>query len=219
MRWRHLPVPRGCRWRWTCRCGWAVSGARAGFEAYLTTEGIDAVLDATHPFAAAMSHRTAAVCAERGLPYAQVLRPAWEAQAGDRWQDFASEEDVATAVAPGAVVFLATGRQHLERFHGLRGRTVYARQIDAAPDPFPFDKGRWIIGRPPFSVSDEVALFAMLGVDWLIVKNAGGDASRSKLDAARQLGLRVGMIARPAQPDALRVASVAEALDWVRGLG
>jgi len=36
--------------------------------------------------------------------------------------------------------------------------------------------------------------------------------------AARALGVRVAMIVRPPQPDALKVASVAEALAWVDGL-
>jgi len=64
-------------------------------------------------------------------------------------------------------------------------------------------------------VDEEVALFTMLGVDVLVVKNAGGDMSRSKLDAARAMGMPVVMIKRPARPIGPIVASVAEALDWV----
>ena len=47
-------------------------------------------------------------------------------------------------------------------------------------------------------MADEEALFRRLNVDVLVVKNAGGAASRTKLDAARALGLKVLMIARPA---------------------
>ncbi|MEQ9676314.1 MAG: precorrin-6A/cobalt-precorrin-6A reductase, partial [Roseovarius indicus] len=84
--------------------------------------------------------------------------------------------------------------------------------------PFPFVNGRFLVGRPPFSVEEEKNLFQELGVDWLVVKNAGGAAAMSKLVAARELGLDVAMIVRPPQPDALKVASVAEALAWVEGL-
>jgi precorrin-6A/cobalt-precorrin-6A reductase len=46
-------------------------------------------------------------------------------------------------------------------------------------------------------MADEEALFRRLSVDVLVVKNAGGAASRTKLDAARALRLKVLMIERP----------------------
>ena len=118
---------------------------------------------------------------------------------------------------PGATVFLATGRQTLERFANLDARLI-CRRIDALRGPFPLPNGEWMVGRPPFAVEDEVALFRRLGVDWLIVKNAGGEASRSKLDAARILRIPVGMLARPPQPDCARVETVEQAMAWIRSL-
>ncbi|WP_412508357.1 cobalt-precorrin-6A reductase [Roseovarius sp. SYSU LYC5161] len=191
-------------------------GGDAGFRAYLHRVGIASVLDATHPFAHRVSARTARVCAELGLPYCQLLRPAWQPGPGDRWTDLPREEAAARHVPRGATVFLATGRQTLPRFANLEGRRVLCRHIDPPDAPFPFPGGEFLIGRPPFSVADERALFARLGVDWLIVKNAGGAAPRAKLAAARELGIRVGMIARPPQPDSPRVATVEAALDWAR---
>jgi precorrin-6A/cobalt-precorrin-6A reductase len=64
----------------------------------------------------------------------------------------------------------------------------------------------------------EAALFRKLGIDWLVTKNAGGQASRAKLDAARHLGLPVAMIARPPQPDCETVSSVDAALNWIKAL-
>ncbi|WP_425050171.1 cobalt-precorrin-6A reductase [Psychromarinibacter sp. S121] len=193
-------------------------GGRERFVDYLTGEGIGAVLDATHPFAIDMTRRTAGVCAEMGLPYAQVLRPGWEPGPGDRWTFVDREEEVAGLVPEGATVFLGTGTKELDRFANLQGREVICRRIETPGAPFPFPGGRFLQGRPPFSVAEEKALFAELGVDWLVVKNSGGDASRSKLDAARVMGLPVALINRPAQPDAIRFETEAEALDWIRGL-
>lgn len=191
-------------------------GGDAGFRRYLRAEGIGAVLDATHPFAARISHRTAAICADTAVPYLQVLREEWRPSAGDKWIFIDRESDLARHVAPGSTVFLATGLQNLSDFANLRRARVHARRIEAPAEPFPFPGGEFLHGRPPFSVADEVTLFAWLGVDWLVVKNSGGIASRAKLDAARELGIRVALINRPAQPDAPRVASVPEALDWAR---
>ncbi len=194
-------------------------GGDAGFERYLDREGIAAVLDATHPFSAGISHRSARICAAHGLPYAQILRPSWCPGPGDDWMFAEDEAAVAAAVPEGARVFLATGRQRIDAYGAMPGRTVLVRQIDRAPDaPPPFEDGHWIVGSPPFTVADEVALFSGLGIDWLVVRNAGGSSSRSKLDAARKLGIRVAMIRRPLQPEAVRLDSVAAALGWVRRL-
>jgi len=193
-------------------------GSAEGFANYLSENAISAVVDATHPFSYRISHRSAQVCAAQSVPYLQVLRPEWRSQTGDRWTLIDAEEDAARIIGSRATVFLATGRQTLERFSNLQGRRVICRQIDPPSKPFPFEGGEYLIGRPPFSVLDETMLFKQLDVDWLIVKNAGGDASRTKLDAARALKLRVAMINRPEQPDAQRVQTPQEALAWINDL-
>ena len=193
-------------------------GGDTGFRAYLAERGVSAVLDATHPFAARISDRSARICAELGLPYALVQRPPWVPQAGDLWQMIEREEEAARHIAPGSTVFLATGRQTLERFANLGTCELICRQIDPPDRAFPFENGRFLVGTPPFSVAQERELFAELKVDWLVVKNAGGAASATKLTAARELGLRVAMIERPALPDAPVMQSADAALDWVAAL-
>lgn len=193
-------------------------GGEAGFAGYLEAEGVTAVLDATHPFAHRISHRTARLCKARGLPYAQALRPEWVSGVGDRWTMLAREEEAAEHIAPGSVVFLATGRQTLERFANLEGCWLICRQLDPPDAPFPLPNGEYLVGQTPFSVAEEEALFRARKVDWLVLRNAGGEAPRSKLIAARNLGLPVAMIARPAQPEAVPLETVQAALDWVERL-
>lgn len=189
-------------------------GGGDAFLRLLREEGITKVLDATHPFAHRISARSARLCAEVGVPYCQMIRPPWTAGPGDNWREIEAEEEAAGIIPERAVVFLATGRQGLERFVGLAGREVICRQIEAAPGAFPFVGGRFLIGRPPFPVEDEIALFRELGVDWLVVKNAGGDASATKLVAARDLGIPVLMLARPPAPDAPHVTTEEDAVAW-----
>ncbi len=193
-------------------------GGEAGFRAYLAEAGITAVLDATHPFASVITERTARVCANISLPYLHLLRPGWLPEPGDNWTEIAHEAEAAPLIRIGLTVFLATGSQTLPRFANLEGRRVLCRQIDPPRAPFPFEGGEFIISRPPFSVEREAQLFAALGVDWLIVKNAGGAESRTKLTAARNLGIPVLLLRRPPMPDAPRVSTVQQALDWVRAL-
>jgi precorrin-6A/cobalt-precorrin-6A reductase len=190
-------------------------GGQDGFRLYLQTANIDAVVDATHPFAARMSQTAATICKALNIPHVQMLRPEWQPEPGDSWTEVASEAEVAALVPRGATVFLATGRQTLKCYGNMTGRRLICRQIDPPDHPFPFPGGEFLVGRPPFSVQDEVNLFQNLGVDWLVVKNSGGQASHSKLEAARLLGIPVAMIKRPTQPDCTRLSRVPEVLDWV----
>jgi precorrin-6A/cobalt-precorrin-6A reductase len=183
-------------------------------EKYIKDNDIDAVIDATHPFAARISIRTQALCARLGLPYLQILRPGWCAQDGDNWRDVADAAAAARAIPPGAVVFLASGRQTLDAFTGREDAALYLRQIDPPSAPFPLPRGGYVIGKPPFPVADEVRLFKELGVDLLVAKDAGGRAG-AKLEAARALGLPVLMIRRPAQPPGDKAVSVEAALAWL----
>jgi precorrin-6A/cobalt-precorrin-6A reductase len=193
-------------------------GGSEGFRAYLAQSGISAVLDATHPFAHRISARSARICHELGLPYCQVLRPAWQPEPGDQWIMLDREEQAADHIAPGRTVFLATGRQTLDRFANLSACRLICRQIDPPDGPFPFPNGDFLVGRPPFSVADEIETFSRLAIDWLVVKNAGGEVPRTKLHAARALGIPVIMLNRPRQPDAFRVETARQALDWVARL-
>ena len=72
-----------------------------------------------------------------------------------------------------------------------------------------------MIGRPPFSIVDEEALFRRLNVDILVVKNSGGLASRTKLDAAQLLGISVLMIVRPPSCGALTVQNLSDVVHWM----
>lgn len=199
-----------------CRIG-GFGGAKQ-FEDYLIDTGITGIIDATHAFADRISRRSAGIADQRAIPYVQLLRPPWQPEPGDNWVDLAVETDAADHIPIGATVFLATGRQTLQHFSNLTGRQLICRQIDPPDGPFPFANGRFLIGRPPFSVAEEVALFSRLNVDWLVVKNAGGNASRSKLIAARRLQIPVAMIRRPPPIIAPKVQTVAQALDWARKL-
>lgn len=193
-------------------------GGRAAFVQYLHDEGFDAVVDGTHPFAARISRRCAQVAAQMQLPHIQILRPAWQAGAGDNWTFVDNERDAAAHIPLGSTVLLATGRQSLHRFDNMQGRYLICRQIMRSSGDFPHESGEYLIGHPPFSVDEEIALLKARGIDWLVVKNAGGMLSQSKLVAARQLGIPVLLINRPPLLDCQKVQTPEAAFAWVRGL-
>ncbi|SFR50446.1 cobalt-precorrin-6A reductase [Litoreibacter janthinus] len=190
-------------------------GGEQGFRDWLAANPVDLVIDATHPFATRISERTARVCADEGIQCLQVRREEWSPTIDDKWNFIDEPPEANGVIEAGSRVFLATGRQTLEQFSGLSTCYLICRQIDPPEGPFPFSNGEFLVGRPPFSIEDEVRLFTKLKIDWLVVKNAGGEMSRSKLDAARQLGMRVLMINRKPPPEGAIVTTVQAALDWL----
>ncbi|MAM60331.1 cobalt-precorrin-6A reductase [Maritimibacter sp. UBA3975] len=193
-------------------------GGREGQQKFMSNKGFDAVLDATHPFANRISYRTQSICAALGVPYLQVLRPGWSPEDGDRWTFVPDEAAVAPQVAANMTVFLGTGPGSLEAIGTLPAAKVICRRIDPPDGPFPWDNGAWRVGRPPFTVDDEIAFFREEGVDLVVVKNAGGRGGWAKLEAARALGLPVVLIDRPMQPPGEKAETVEAALDWIERL-
>ena len=189
-------------------------GGDAAFETYLHEHHVSAVLDATHPFADQISRRAASLTAKHRLPYLQLLRPEWRAEAQDHWCHVPDLNAAAAALSDARKVFMAIGRKALPQLAGFAQVELYLRGIEAAQSPFPAESGRYIVARPPFTVASEIELFQRLEIDTLVVKNAGGNAV-AKLEAARALGLKVIMIDRPVQPEGAKVATVKEMLDWV----
>ena len=193
-------------------------GGESGFEAYLKAQSITAVLDATHPFAVNVSTRSCRVCARTGLAYAQVLRPEWDRQSGDHWVDIADESAAAGVIPPGKRVFVTTGRATLAQFQGLHSARLFVRQLTDSPHRIEMKNTTYVRGTAPFSVDQEISLFRELEIVWLVTRNSGGHENRTKIDAARALGIPVAMIRRPMQPESTKLTSVQAALDWVAAL-
>jgi precorrin-6A/cobalt-precorrin-6A reductase len=192
-------------------------GGAEGFEAYLGAQRITAVIDATHPFATRITLRTHAICERRRLPHLRLERPGWNPGPGDRWTFVTDEAEAKANIPDQATVFLATGRQSLPAWGGIRAR-AYLRVIDPPTGPFPLPGG-FVVARPPFDLEAEIEAFRALGITHLVVKDSGGAEGRAKLDAARALGLTVLVLRRPPGPAGLAtVASVEEALGWAQEL-
>lgn len=194
-------------------------GGAEGLTAHLRRERVDVLIDATHPFAAHMRWHAAAAADEVGIPRLRVERPAWQPGPGDRWVEVADLDAAAQAVADGGYrrVFLSTGRTELAPFARCTAVWFLVRSVEP-PDGLPLADAEVVLARGPFTVEGEVALLRHHGVDAVVTKNSGADATAAKLAAARRLGLPVVMVERPPSPPGPLVTSVDEALAWSAGV-
>ena len=191
-------------------------GGIDGLATTLRDGGHDLLVDATHPFAAQMPHHAAAAASMAHVPRVRLLRPPWLPADDDRWHPVPDLPAAARRLEDlGARrVFLTTGRLELEPFVGLVGVHLVTRSIES-PDPMPLPDATVVLDRGPFDVPAELALLRDHGIDTLVTKNSGGGATAAKLVAARQLGIRVVMVDRPATPAGPTVETPAEALVWI----
>ncbi|MFI5696898.1 cobalt-precorrin-6A reductase [Kribbella sp. NPDC051586] len=201
-------------------------GGADGLAAWLRAHPVDAVIDATHPFAATMTAHAAAATRETAVPLLVLRRPGWTPGPHDNWH-WADSPSAAADLLPtlGSRPFLTIGRQGLNAFAptsattgelGSAGRGLWmlARCVEA-PEPRPA-WCRLILARGPFAVADELVLLREHRIDVLVTKDSGGPATSAKLEAARQLRLPVVVIRRPPLPaDLATVESVDQAVQWV----
>lgn len=193
-------------------------GGVPGLRQWLADNDIDAVVDATHPFAATITANAARACADVGMPHLVLHRPAWEpgpALTAD------SDTDAAETVAEQGFsrVFLTTGRSGVRAFRD--SDAWFLIRVVTAPDAADLPRRhRLLYSRGPYRYPDEAALLRKHRIDALVTKNSGGALTRAKLDAAADLGVTVVMIRRPPLPPGVQlVDSVEAASDWVLSPG
>ena len=192
-------------------------GGVDGLAGYIRDKDVAFLIDATHPFSAQISEHACLAAAATGTPRLVLARPPWQAEDGDRWHE-AADMAAAVALVPGlgARAFLSVGGRSLDFFSGLRESWFLVRLIDAPDDPLPLAGAKLITGRGPFDAASERRLFEQHGIDLVVTRASGGDATKGKIDAARELGLPVVMVRRPAPPPGESVENVEAALDWLK---
>lgn len=188
-------------------------GGVEGLTAWLRTERADAVIDATHPFAAGITAHAARAAEATGVPLVVLRRPGWQPGPGDTWHPVPSLTSAADALPGlGHRAFLTTGRLGLAAFARLTDHHFVVRSVEPPAPPLP-PHTEVILARGPFTVDGELSLLRAHRIDALVTKDSGSEATSAKLTAARRLGLPVIVVRRPPLPEGVSaVPDVAGAL-------
>ena len=191
-------------------------GGAEGLARYLSDERVDALIDATHPYAAAISANAARAAGDAEVRLLALRRPPWKEVADDNWIEVESVEEAVRALGEKPRrVFLALGRNELRPFAAAPQHSYLIRSVDPVEPPLAVPDATYIAARGPFSESEDRALLARHNIEVIVAKNSGGEATYGKIEAARALRLPVIMLKRPALPDVPSVATVEEVLAWL----
>ena len=173
-------------------------GGIDGLGQYIHDHGITILIDATHPYAAQMSHHAVMACQKTGIRRLTLWRPPWQAEKEDDWHGFDGWPELINAVPKGARVFMAAGQDGMKALPLTPEFSVVARAL-AKPEDLP-DYVEMIKDLPGKTEDAEADLFQQHQISHIICKNSGGTSSQAKLLAARTLRLPVLMINRPSAP-------------------
>lgn len=185
-------------------------GGPSGLTRWMEEHDTQALIDATHPFAAQMPWHAFAASEEISVPRLRMLRPPF--QTHDDVKRVANLKDALAKIPPDRRILLTTGRRDLDVLAERPDLTVLLRTIEPMDD-LPTNATALLM-RPPFAVAEEIELLTHHRIDSVIAKDSGG-ATASKLTAAHKLGREVVLIDRPEQPPGPLVQRVGEAVAWL----
>ena len=191
-------------------------------EKRLTSDTL--LIDATHPYAAAVTDNLRASCAKSGARYERLLRPALPYQNCEIVLDTAAAVDWLNA-HEGAVL-LTTGSKELEAYTAVQDfqTRLFPRVLPTASvlekcAALGFPGAHIIAMQGPFSQAMNAALLRETGAKILVTKDTGVSGGfAEKVAAAEEVGAKVLVIARPRMENGKNQAQMQEFLTELLGL-
>jgi precorrin-6A/cobalt-precorrin-6A reductase len=193
-------------------------GGSEGLVRYIEDKRISLVIDATHPYAAQISANAVKASGAARVPCWALRRDGWQPQAGDDWRMVNDWAELTAALASFKRPLFTLGREPLAHLDEIPSQQFWTVRCLDAHEANP--RARILATRGPFTLEGERALFDAEAFDVVVSKNSGGSATEAKLEVARERGLPVVMLRRPALPAVDReFANVADLLEALQVIG
>lgn len=179
-----------------------------GLQALIAEAGARVVVDATHPYAAAITENAQHAAARAGIPYLRYLRPP-AARTQNGVVPVGSHDAAAQAAcAYGRPVLLTIGTRNLAPYLREARRTSVPVVARVLPSPESLNAcmsaglsaEQIIPARGPCSVLHTVEVIRRFGIGVLVTKDGGAAGGvPEKLEAARREACAVVLITRPVE--------------------
>ncbi|GAB4153484.1 MAG: cobalt-precorrin-6A reductase [Cyanobacteria bacterium J069] len=190
---------------------------------FLQAYSIRGILDASHPFAAAVSELAIATAAEFCLPYLRFERSSVEKTAPGELAFPSFEALLETEFLVGERVLLTIGYRYLPLFQPWHDRAILFARILPSQEALAgaiaagFTPDRLMALRPPLSPALEAALWQHWQISLVITKASGSPGGEDiKRQVAADLGVRLITISRPALAYPHATSDMAIALAFCR---
>lgn len=187
-------------------------------KALMAGGGFALAVDATHPYAVQVTDNIRAAASGAGLPLLRLLREEGAAgEDGCRYAESAAQVVEYLSTVEGNIL-LTTGSKELEPYTALPDytRRVYPRvlpMVDAIEKcaALGFLSGHIIAMQGPFSEELNRAMLRQFDIKFLVTKDSGkAGGFAEKVNAARDVGVELLVIGRPAEEEGHSLAGVLE---------
>lgn len=172
---------------------------------FLQTHSIRAILDASHPFATAVSELAIATAADLHLPYLRFERSPLDGGSSGEWVFPNIEALLESHLLAHERVLLTIGYRYLPLFEPWQDRTTLFARILPSQEALAgaiaagFTPDRLIALRPPIAAALEKALWQQWQISLVVTKASGNPGGEDiKRQVAADLGIQLVTIARPA---------------------
>ncbi len=180
---------------------------------FIQEQNINAILDASHPFAQQISQFAIATSTQANIPYLRYERPVYQPREGENQVQLKTgnilhlenfDQLLAGEYLTGKRVMLTLGYRNLARFKAWQERgTLFVRilpsvvSLEAAFNAG-FTPDRIIAIRPPISAELEKALWQQWKISLVVTKASGlAGGENIKRTVAHELGIPLIVIDRP----------------------
>lgn len=165
---------------------------------------VNAIIDASHPYAVAVSSQAIAVAKELSLPYLRYERENYQVSNPESIELPNFDALLSRDYLIQQRVLLTIGCKALPQFQSWHGKaTLYARVLPKIASletaiAAGFTSDRLIAIRPPISLATEIALWQQWRISLVVTKASGKVGGEDiKHQAAAHLGIRLIVITRP----------------------
>lgn len=171
-------------------------GGVDGLVDYIKSNGIERLIDYTHPFAKQISANALEASRIANVKLDVRTREPWRKRSNDHWVEVKNLEEAREAIPKDARVLLALGRQYIDLFQTREDVFFLVRMVDQPKDELPLQNHQLLIGKPSSDWRDEATVLVDKDITHIVCRNSGGTGAYAKIEAARNLKLPVIMVGR-----------------------